>query len=87
MKMKHFLAISAQIGMTSAWLVAESWIDALRLRLFDNALLIDILRALGIAAGVAVYVIAFRLIVGKIYDVGNGKGPWTWLRLIIRPAR
>lgn len=87
MQMKRVLAIGAQIAMTLTWLLGESGIDALLVRVFDNELLIDTLRALSLVTGMAVYVIGLRLVIGKIYDIDNGKGVWTWLRLIIRPSR
>ena len=81
------LVLAAQVVMGIGWITAHVLVDKFA-RLLSDSLWLSFFFAIPVMViGAIAYFVGLRLVVGVVYNVGNGSGPKAWLQAMLQSVR
>jgi hypothetical protein len=81
------LVFVAQVVMGMGWITAQVLVDKLARLLSDSPWVSFFFTIPVVMIGAILYFVGLRLVVGVVYNVGNGRGPKGWLRALLQSVR
>lgn len=79
--------LAAQVVMGIGWITAHVLVDKFARLLSDSAWLSFFFLIPVMVIGAIGYLLGLRLVVGVVYQVGNGRGPKAWLRALLQSVQ